>query len=81
MVKVVIDRDGCVSCASCWTTCPDFFEHNPDDNLSQICKRRRIKNRQNEGDAPPEEETCVRDAAELCPVQVISIIEDEDGSQ
>ncbi len=75
MVKVVIDRDGCVSCASCWTTCPDFFEQNPDDNLSQVCKRWRIDDRKNEGDAPTEEEACVREASELCPVQVISIVE------
>lgn len=75
MVKVVIDRDGCVSCASCWTTCPDFFEQNPEDNLSQVCKRWRIDDRKNEGDAPTEEEACVREASELCPVQVISIVE------
>jgi len=75
MVKVVIDRDGCVSCASCWTTCPDFFEQNPDDNQSQVCKRWRIDDKKNEGNSPAEEEECVREAAELCPVQVISINE------
>jgi len=75
MVKVVIDRDGCVSCASCWTTCPDFFEQNLEDNQSQVSKRWRIENRMNEGDVPSEEEVCVREAAELCPVEVISLVE------
>ena len=73
MVKVVIDRDGCVSCASCWTICPDVFEQNPEDNLSRISKRWMIENRAGEGEVPSDEEACVREAAELCPVQVISL--------
>jgi len=34
VVKVTIDRPGCISCESCWTLCPDVFEQDPDDGLS-----------------------------------------------
>ncbi|WP_218838040.1 ferredoxin [Candidatus Methanoperedens nitratireducens] len=35
-LKVNIDRDDCISCGTCWTTCPEFFEQNPEDTHSQI---------------------------------------------
>ena len=41
MTKVVIDREGCISCGTCWEDCPDFFEENQDDNLSQIVEKYR----------------------------------------
>ena len=41
MTKVVIDREGCISYGTCWEDCPDFFEENQDDNLSQIVEKYR----------------------------------------
>jgi ferredoxin len=73
MVRVVIDRGGCVSCGTCWDICPSFFEQNPDDSFSQVIAGYRISDKPGEGEVPPDLEGCVIDASETCPVQVISI--------
>lgn len=74
-MNVTIDRMTCVSCGSCWDTCPDFFEENPDDSFSRIKEKFRNNGNIAEGTPPAELEACARDAAELCPVQIISISE------
>ena len=38
-MKVTIDRDEFTSCEVCWTECPEVFEENPDDGLSQIVEQ------------------------------------------
>jgi len=74
-MKVSIDRIGCISCGSCWDTCPDFFEQNPDDSFSQINEGFRVNGIIAEGEAPGDLSDCVIDAADLCPVQIIRINE------
>ena len=73
MVKVTIDRLGCISCGSCWEVCPAVFEENPDDTFSQVVKKFRTGDNQGEGEAPDEDEGCCHEAEELCPVQIIHI--------
>lgn len=73
MVKVTIDREGCISCEACWLLCPDFFEQNPNDELSQVTEPYRLGDDPAEGDAPASQEDCVREAADQCPVTVIFI--------
>lgn len=73
MVSVTIERDTCVSCGSCYEVCPDFFEENPDDSFSQVKKKFRKGDNIGEGDAPDEMADCVRDAADLCPVEIIHV--------
>ena len=72
MVKVTIDREGCISCGNCWTTCPDFFEPNPEDNQSQIIEKFR-RGSIGEGEAPNNQQTCVKEAEKMCPVQGIYV--------
>jgi ferredoxin len=72
-LAVSIDRDECISCATCWETCPDFFEENPDDGFSQIVEKYRAGDNPGEGRAPEELEDCVREAADDCPVEIIHI--------
>jgi ferredoxin len=72
-MKVIIDRGTCVSCGTCWDTCPEFFEQNPDDSFSQIKEKYRISENRAEGKPEAELETCAREAVDLCPVQVIRI--------
>ena len=72
-MKVSIDRSNCVSCGSCWDTCPDFFEQNPDDSFSQVIEKFRFNGNMAEGQPPQDLEDCARDAADLCPVQIISV--------
>jgi ferredoxin len=75
MVKVVIERDVCTSCASCWSTCPEFFEENPDDSFSQVIEKFRVQKKIHEGEAPDDLAACVMDAADLCPVSIIHVEE------
>ncbi len=72
-MNVSIDRGTCVSCGSCWETCPGFFEQNPDDSFSQVVEQYRRDGKTGEGRPPAELEPCARNAADLCPVQIISI--------
>ena len=72
-MKVSIDRSTCVSCGSCWDACPSFFEQNPDDTFSQVIEKYRLDEKIGEGRPPADLEACAQDAADLCPVQIISI--------
>jgi ferredoxin len=74
-MMVKIDRSNCVSCGSCWEACPGFFEEDPDDSFSRITGKFRIAGNPAEGVPPAESEACARDAADLCPSQIISISE------
>ncbi len=73
MPKVTIDRESCISCASCWTECPLFFEENPDDSFSMVRKEFRKEKSISTGEAPAGLAGCVQEAADLCPVQIIRI--------
>lgn len=70
---VKIDRQTCVSCGTCYDACPGFFEQNPDDTFSQVIEKYRLAGKIGEGIPPPDLEGCAREAADLCPVQIISI--------
>ena len=71
-MKVTINRNECVSCGTCVDSCPAFFELGADDNFSQVCEAYRKEGRLEEGEVPPDLEACVTEAADLCPVQVIT---------
>jgi ferredoxin len=73
MVKVIINRTECVSCGTCVDTCPAFFELGEEDTLSHVVEAYRKEGKLEEGEAPPDLEGCVTEAADLCPVQVISV--------
>jgi ferredoxin len=72
-MKVTIDRKNCTSCGTCWDTCPAFFEENPDDHFSQVMEKFRLNGTIAEGTAPEDLEACVTEAADLCPVQIITL--------
>ncbi|MFR5601716.1 MAG: ferredoxin [Lachnospiraceae bacterium] len=63
-MKAYVDRDGCISCGLCASTCPEVFEMDEEDLSKVIC------------DPVPEE---ARDSAvaaqEACPVSVITVEE------
>jgi len=70
-MKVTIERSNCTSCGSCWETCPAFFEENPGDSFSQVIEKFRSEGNIAEGSAPDDLNSCVTEAADLCPVQII----------
>ena len=72
-MKVSIERSDCTSCSTCWETCPEFFEENPDDSFSQVIEKFRLSGNLAEGIVPEDMNSCVTEAADLCPVQIIRI--------
>ena len=72
-LKVTIDREGCISCESCWTVCPEFFEQNSVDSWSQIVAKYQAGGDPAHGEAPEELVDKVKEAADSCPVQVIQV--------
>ncbi len=73
--KVTIDpRDNCISDMVCVSICPDVFEMNPEDNKSQIVEKYRVDpNNLAVGIVPEDLKSCVEDAANACPVQIIHV--------
>jgi len=74
-MKVTIDRKQCVSCGSCWDTCPALFVQNDDDSSSQIVPEYQEKGDPGVSVVLPEGMDCARDAADLCPVTIITVEE------
>jgi ferredoxin len=76
MVIITINRDACVSCGTCWDSCPGFFEQNADDSFSQVKAPYRIDGKTGTGRPPADAGECARDAAGLCPSEAISAEEE-----
>jgi len=72
--RVKIDpRENCISDMVCVSICPDVFEMNPDDNRVQITAKFREGGNITAGVVPEELASCVQDAANACPVQIIHV--------
>lgn len=60
-MKATIDRDGCIGCSVCADTCPEVFRM-ADDGLAEVC-----------GDITEENASEAKEAADNCPVTVITV--------
>jgi ferredoxin len=72
-MKVEIDREECIACGTCWEDCPQVFEENEADGLTQIAEAYQVNGDPAVGQVPDELEECVRTAAEGCPVEIINV--------
>ena len=75
LMKVSIDRSNCTSCGTCWEACPAFFEENPDDSFSRVLEKFRLNGDIGKGIAPRDLDSCVTEAADSCPVSIITVEE------
>lgn len=71
--KVTIDREQCISCESCWTICPEFYEQNSVDSWSQVVEKYRVAGDPATGEAPDDLRDKVQEAADSCPVTIINV--------
>ncbi len=62
-MKVSIDAELCTGCELCVDTCPEIFEMGDDTATVKV------------DTVPEDQEDCVREAAENCPVEAILIEE------
>ncbi len=73
-MKIIIDRNNCIGCASCTRVCPKLFKIADDGRAS--LKGGEV---QREGSEKEElvvsEKECAGKAVEICPVQCIKIID------
>lgn len=75
MVKIEIDREGCIQCGVCYNDeCPEIFGEG-DDGTSEIKEPYRTGGDLAKGEAPDNLADCATKAADACPVTVITIIE------
>ncbi|MDD5017524.1 MAG: ferredoxin [Eubacteriales bacterium] len=61
-MKAEIDRDGCIACEVCVDTCPEVFRM-ADDGKAEVYV----------DEIPKDTEDAAAEAAESCPVDVITI--------
>jgi ferredoxin len=61
-MKAKIDRDGCISCGLCPETCPEVFQMADDGKAEVIAAT-----------VPAGKEDQAEEAADGCPVSVISV--------
>lgn len=61
-MKAEIDRDGCIACELCASTCPEVFRM-ADDGLAEVYV----------DEVPEEFEESAQEAAEGCPTSVITV--------
>jgi len=73
MPSVTINRAECTSCTMCWSTCPEVFEEDPKDGMSRIVEQYRKNGDFATGEIPDEHATCVQEAADICPVSIITL--------
>jgi ferredoxin len=60
--KVTVDQEKCIGCGNCQDVCPDVFAIE-DDGKSHVKK------------GAPLDKECVKEAAENCPVEAITVEE------
>jgi ferredoxin len=60
-MKVTIDKDLCVGCGLCVSSCPDVFEMEEDKAVAKA------------NPVPKESTDCAQEAAQNCPVEAIKI--------
>lgn len=60
-MKAKVDAELCVACEACCDICPEVFEMGEEVAVVKV------------GDVPPEQADAVREAAEACPTEAISV--------
>ncbi|WP_294374314.1 ferredoxin [uncultured Clostridium sp.] len=63
-MKATVDKDGCIACGLCTSICSECFEIEDDGKAGFVVD-----------EAPAECEEAVQEAADSCPVSVISVEE------
>jgi ferredoxin len=68
-MKISIDREGCIGCGVCEAICPEVFKLL-EDGKSGIVEKHR-KESLSEGEVGDDLTSCVENAKDSCPVEVI----------
>ena len=74
-MKVIFERPKCISCGSCAAVCHDFWEMSEDGKSNLKGAKEDSKTGNEELEIDKEKIGCNKEAADICPVQIIHIIE------
>ena len=61
-MKVVVDKEACISCGLCVDLCPDVYQLDDDDKAEAKVDT-----------VPAKFEECAQDGADQCPVDAIEV--------
>jgi len=75
--KIKHDRPNCIGCGACVAVCEKFWKMDNKDNLSDIIGGKRLDDGTEELEISEEDLACNKEAAEVCPVNVIHILNDK----
>lgn len=79
--KIRHDRPNCIGCTACAAIAPDFWEMSPMDGKSDIVGAKMGEDGWEELEIAEESFQTNMDAAGMCPVNVIHLIQIGDGKQ
>ncbi|MDD5589614.1 MAG: ferredoxin [Candidatus Portnoybacteria bacterium] len=68
-MKIILEREKCIGCGSCAAVCPKCFKM-VEDGKSSLLNSQKDGQGNEVGECG---EDCAKEAAEVCPVQVIKI--------
>lgn len=72
--RVTVNKETCIGCGVCYSTCPEVFESD-DDGKSQVVSKFRTSLTQNMSEGVIDESVsqCAESARDTCPVQAITV--------
>jgi ferredoxin len=72
--RVKVDKDTCIACGVCYSTCSEVFEPD-EEGKSQVVSKYRVSASQNasEGIIDDSVADCAQSARDTCPVQAITV--------
>lgn len=73
MKKVIQEHEGCIGCGSCAVLCPKFWEMNDDEMKAYPKNGQKNVEGNYEFEIEEKDLECNKEAADVCPVQVIKI--------
>jgi ferredoxin len=68
-MNVKIEQDTCIGCGSCTSVCPNLFDLNDEGKAY-------FKGSENPSEIQTEE-GCAKEAADICPVEAIIVMDEE----
>jgi ferredoxin len=71
MAKIIQNHEGCIGCGSCVAVCPKFWEMNYEEAKADL--KGAKKNEKGEQVLEVKEVECNKEAADVCPVNIIKI--------
>lgn len=72
MPKIIHEKAKCIGCGVCASVCPNFFEMSQDDGLATLKNSKEENGFQK---IETNEVDCAKEAADICPVKIITVEE------